>query len=100
MEKKNNVGLIIIILLLVMIVLGLCGYIVYDKGLFFNSDETEEKEETNKNEGLTDESEKTEEYNYTEISNLLNDKLSGFIAFNAYDKNGVDLLSLVDLRIG
>ncbi len=48
MEKKNNSGLIAIIIVLVIALLGVCFYVAYDKGLIFNNkEEVEEKEEEN-----------------------------------------------------
>lgn len=103
MEKKNNVGTIIIIVVLVLVVLGLCGYIAYDKGIIFNNNETEETntvnekdEEENK---VPEEIEETENYDYVEISAQLSENLSDFLVRYAYN-NGVDLLSLTDLRLG
>lgn len=46
MENKNNGVLVGLVVFLVILVLGLIGYIVYDKGLIFNN--TNEVEENNK----------------------------------------------------
>ena len=51
MENKSNGGLIAVIVLLVIALLGLVGYIAYDKGLIFVSEkEVEEKDENKKEE--------------------------------------------------
>ncbi len=43
MEKKNNVGLIAIIAILIVALLGLSFYVAYDKGLIFNSEKNNEE---------------------------------------------------------
>ena len=55
MEKKNNGGLIAIIIILVIALLGLSFYVVYDKGLIFNNEqEINENEESNSTDNQDD----------------------------------------------
>lgn len=59
-KKKKNLGLIILIISMILIIIGLITYILYDKGIIFsNGNNTEEKIDVDNNEKL-DNSKETE----------------------------------------
>ena len=87
MENKKNGILMVIIILLVVALLGTVLYIVYYKGLIFsNETEIEEQEQ------------QEEKYDYTEISDTLNEKIATFIAYRGND-DGIDILSTPSKRL-
>lgn len=69
-EKKNNTGLIIILMIFILISIVLLGYIAYDKGLIFSKDvkqtDNVKENETNKEAELAD------EYVKNDIENKIN----------------------------
>ena len=90
--KKN-----VVIIVLVCITLCLGVYLICDKILDKQNNIDENKQES---ENLpTEEKQEIQNYNYTEISNELNKHLSEFVAYRYDNRNGVDLLSIGDIRL-
>lgn len=80
-EKKNN-GVILIVLVLV--ILGLVGYILYDKGIIVLSDKKEVSEKsTKKSKNETDNGNNNKTYTYYEIYESLRPYTSLFINVNS-----------------
>jgi len=73
MEKKSNVGLIIVIVLLLLVILGLCGYIAYDKGLIFNNEPSvnENEESKDKENNKNNEKEITSQTTIADINDAI-----------------------------
>lgn len=67
MEKKSNKGLICLVIILIVLVLGLGGYIVYDKVLNVEKESNKEQEKQNEN--------KTEDILSEEEKEQLNEKM-------------------------
>lgn len=102
--KSSNTGLIIVVTLLAVAVIGLIGFIVYDKvvdkpndpSVEENNKETDKKNEQNKEENNN--SDKNDEYNYSNIDKDLNKYLSFFINFRG-KTNGTNLLATAEGRL-
>ncbi len=107
MEKKNNGGLIAIIIVLVIALLGVCFYVAYDKGLIFNNkEEVEEKEGNDEETNALVETELTTSTTINELNNIIKMIDPGCILYrqNIYrkvvlthdDKMKITFESLVD----
>ncbi len=84
-ERRNsNTGLVVLVTVLVMLVLGMGAFIVYDKVI--NKTNEPSTEENNKNDS------DVVEYDYANIDKTLNKNLSNFINFRG-TTDGVNLLS-------
>lgn len=75
--ERTNKGLVVAVVILTILVLGLGGYIVYDK-FMINEKDTSKENETTQNEATQDE--ELTNINYTEINNQLN-KYFGGVAY-------------------
>ena len=81
-ERKNNTGLVVLTTVLVMLVLGMGAFIIYDKVI--NKTNEPNSEENNKVDN--NDSNNITEYDYADINKTLNNNLSNFINFNDFDE--------------
>lgn len=93
-ERKNNTGLVVLTTVLVMLVLGMGAFIIYDKVI--NKTNEPNSEENNKVDN--NDSNDITEYDYADINKTLNNNLSNFINFRG-KTDGVNLLANAEGRL-
>ena len=75
-KKKSNIGLIITIIILSLIILGLVGFIAYDKGLIFSKDSNVEEMTEKKIEDNEDEEVNTNlDFDFDEMEKFVKEEL-------------------------
>lgn len=99
MEKKNSKGLIILVVILIIMVLSLGGYIVYDKFIDNNkndvADKADDKVENNKNEDKIVQDTKEEsilgDYVGTKLINISGTNITTEVSMRLIDENNAML---------
>ena len=95
MERKNNKGLIILVVILIIMVLSLGGYIVYDKFIDINKnnvvDKTDDNEDDNKVVQDTKEESVLGDYVGTKLINIDGTNITTEVSMRLIDENNAML---------